>query len=111
MSDIVTILVTFKVREGQKESFLAGLEKVVDTMSKEETFINSFVTEDTEDPNTLYNYETWAETRESFMETQFTKDYRQPYEAQIDTWLSDRTIDWLSAPLIRRETSDQSRWG
>lgn len=90
MPAIVTILVTFHVNPGHKEEFLQRLGDLVDVMSKEDTFLNSFVTESAEDPNVLYNYETWAETQESFMATQFTKAYRMPYEAEVPRLLAHR---------------------
>lgn len=110
MPAIVTILVTFHVNPGHKEEFLQRLGDLVDVMSKEDTFLNSFVTESAEDPDVLYNYETWAETQESFMATQFTKAYRMPYEAEVPRLLAHREIAWMSAPIIRRETDDEGRW-
>jgi len=110
MADVVTILVTFHVNPGHKAEFTERLRELCETMAQEKTFINSFVTEDLDDPNTLYNYETWAESRESFMETHFTKTYRKPYEDELPRLLRNRTITWLSAPIIRLEAGEKVPW-
>lgn len=102
MSDVVTILVTFHIRPGAKEEFVQRLEEIVHAMSQEETFVNSFVTESLDDPNLMYNYETWRESKESFLAGQFTRAYRASYEEAVPRLLSHREITWLSAPVIER---------
>lgn len=102
MADLVTILVTFHLNPGAKQEFVQRLGQLVDAMAKEETFVNSFVTESLDDPDVMYNYETWRESKESFLAQQFTREYRSSYEDAVPRLLSHREITWLSAPLMER---------
>lgn len=92
---MIALVVRFYPKEGQKQEFKNALFDLVDTMSKESTFVNAIVHEDLAEPGVLVIYEIWRETRESFLENQYLKGYRVPFEALVNEALHGRQIEWL----------------
>jgi len=71
--------------------------EIVRAMSHEPEFINTWVNEMQDEPDTLVLYETWACSRDDFIARQLPKPYRLAYEAQLPALLSgERQIVFLT---------------
>ena len=96
MSETVSFVVRLPAKPEHRVRMRAMLMHVVDTMAREPDFINTWVHEDLDDPDTLVLYETWACSREYFIAHHLAKPYRQEYEAALPELLkAERTIDFL----------------
>ncbi|MYN10010.1 putative quinol monooxygenase [Pseudoduganella aquatica] len=97
MSDHIAFVVRLSSKPEVRERFRTELFNVVNRMKDEPDFINTWVHEDANDPNTFVLYETWACTREYFLATHLAKDYRVQYEALLPEMLAkERSIDFLN---------------
>ncbi len=97
MSDTVSFIVHLPTKPEQRDRMRAMLMNVLDTMAREPDFINTWVHEDLNDPDTLVLYETWACSREHFIAHHLAKPYRREYEAALPELLSaERRIDFLT---------------
>ena len=73
------------------------LMAVVDAMSREPDFVNTWVHELHDDPNVVVLYETWACTKEFFLEHHLKKHYRQAYEMALsDILAGERRLVFLT---------------
>lgn len=71
--------------------------EIVRAMSLEPEFINTWVNEMQDEPDTLVLYETWACSRDDFIARQLSKPYRLAYEQQLPSLLSgERQIVFLT---------------
>lgn len=97
MNDNVSFIVKLPTRPDKREQMRAMLFEVADTMAQEPDFINTWVHEDLNHPDTLVLYESWACSREYFMAHHLAAPYRIAYEAALQDLLSaPRTIDFLN---------------
>jgi quinol monooxygenase YgiN len=97
MSQQISFIVRLPTRPEKRADMRARLFQVLDAMSAEPDFINTWVHEDASAPDTLVLYETWACSREFFMAHHLSKPYRQDYEAALPDLLSHpRSIDFLT---------------
>jgi quinol monooxygenase YgiN len=87
-AETVSFIVYLPTRPEAREKMRKVLFDVVETMAKEPDFINTWVHEDLNDPNMIVNYETWACSREHFIEHHLKKPYRQAYEKALPELLS-----------------------
>lgn len=70
---------------------------IVRAMSREPEFINAWVNEMQDEPDTLVLYETWACSRDDFIDRQLSKPYRADYEVLLPELLSgERQIVFLT---------------
>ncbi len=96
MSDTVSFVVTLSAKPEASVRMRELLFEVVNAMAKEPDFINTWVHEDLNDPNTVILYETWACSKEQFLAKHLSKPYRQAYEAVLQDLLAKpRTIDFM----------------
>jgi quinol monooxygenase YgiN len=96
MSDTVSFIVRLPTKPEQRDRMRELLFDVLDNMAREPDFINTWVHEDLNDPDTLVLYETWACSREHFIAHHLAKPYRAQYEAALPDLLSaERSIDFL----------------
>lgn len=96
MNDRVAFVVYLPAKEGRLEEMQKHLLPMIHTMAAEPDFINAWVHVSQDDPNTVVVYETWACTREHFIQHHFPKPYRLTYEALLPDFLaSARRIDFL----------------
>ena len=120
MSVKFTLIVRFKVQESAKAELINQLKEVFGHIEREETFIEASLQQDREDPTALLAYEVWAETPESILKNQMTREYRKGFEQAIVDFKVERTPTWY-VPLaewkifpedlagsVRREGSDGS---
>lgn len=96
MHDTVSFIVHLPTKPAQRERMRTMLMNVFDTMAHEPDFINAWVHEELDDPDTLVVYETWACSRDYFMAHHLPKPYRQEYETALPELLSaERRINFL----------------
>ncbi|MFA9218867.1 MAG: putative quinol monooxygenase [Sphingomonadaceae bacterium] len=96
-AESVSFIVRLPARPEKREQMRAMLFDVVDQMSQEPDFINTWVHEDQAEPDTLVLYETWACSRDTFLAQHLSKPYRQAYEAALPELLAgERSITFLS---------------
>ncbi len=96
-TDTVSFIVRLPTRPEKREQMRAMLFAVLDNMAAEPDFINTWVHEDINDPDTLVLYETWACSREYFVAHHLAAPYRKDYEAALPQLLSkERSIDFLN---------------
>lgn len=86
----VAFLVYLPVKSQARERMRQMMFEVLEAMSSEPDFINTWSHEDLDDPDLIVNYETWACTREEFLSRHLAKPYRQSLEAAL--------LEMLSAP-------------
>jgi quinol monooxygenase YgiN len=92
VSFVVYIPLKPEARERGRELLL----RVIDAMSAEPDFVRTWVHEDMSEPDVIVNYETWACTREHFLQHHLQKDYRQAYERALPELLAgERRIVFL----------------
>ncbi|SEB25993.1 putative quinol monooxygenase [Variovorax sp. YR216] len=84
----VSFIVYLPVKPEARERMREMMFEVLEAMSAEPDFINTWAHEDLDDPNLIVNYETWACTREEFLSRHLAKPYRQPLEAALPELLS-----------------------
>ena len=96
MSNTVSFVVTLSAKPETSARMRELLVGVVDAMSKEPDFINTWVHEDLNDPHTVILYETWACSKEEFLEHHLNKSYRLAYEAVLpDLLAKPRTLEFM----------------
>ncbi|MEX3933701.1 putative quinol monooxygenase [Paraburkholderia phymatum] len=79
-----------------REELYSSLVKVLDEMSNEPDFVNTYLHRSADDPDTLVLYETWACSAQYFVDHHLKKPYRVDYEGKLKGLLkSDRTFEWL----------------
>ena len=90
MSKDLVFTVEFNIKPENTDDFLASLTELIENMSKEDTFVNTFLHRDSNDPNKFIIYERWQEASlEDFMKNQIHgKSYRNSYEKQLPGWSS-----------------------
>lgn len=97
MTEQISFIVRLPTRPEKRDEMRAKLFHVVEAMSAEPDFINTWVHEDANAPDTLVLYETWACSGDDFMANHLAKPYRQAYEAALPELLSQpRSIDFLN---------------
>lgn len=62
-----TIIVRFRVKPEKQEKFQTEFYKLLDKLRQEDSFIEARVHRDLDEPNTIVFYETYRESRESFL--------------------------------------------
>ncbi|MDT4827034.1 Antibiotic biosynthesis monooxygenase [compost metagenome] len=96
MSNQVAFIVHLTAKEGRLEKLKGLLFDVVHEMASEPDFVNTWVHQAQDDPNTLVLYETWNCTREYFISHHLGKAYRQEYEKLLPGLLArDRELEFL----------------
>ncbi|SEL01506.1 Quinol monooxygenase YgiN [Roseateles sp. YR242] len=96
MTETVSFVVHLPAKTEQREAFMASLLPVLNEMSKEPDFVNTYLHRSLQDPDTLVLYETWACSKDEFLAKHLTKPYRVAYEAQLGEMLkAPRSIEFL----------------
>ncbi len=92
------LLVTFHLKAGCEEEFLAFIHRTNDAMRHEPTFVNTVVHRSVDDPLFFMLYETWLD-REDFFNVQMKRPYRAEYEARLPALLSQPREMKIFQPL------------
>ena len=96
MTDLISFIVRLPTQPAKRDEMRSKLFAVLDRMAQEPDFINTWVHEDVNAPDTLVLYETWACSQAYFVSHHLTQPYRQDYEAALPGLLSkDRSIEFL----------------
>jgi len=98
MSKHLVFYVEFNVKPDCIEKFLEGATGVLEAMSHEDTFVETYFHRDANNPNRFTLYERWNEpSMEAFVKNQLEgKAYREEYEAYLPGLLtSERTFSVL----------------
>ena len=95
----ITVVVTFTIRDGERERFLATLLAHLPSCVAEQTCRRMWVHEDPDDPNRFMLFEEWDD-RTEFLEVQLARPYREPYMAATEhLWAAPRaTTLWRRVP-------------
>ena len=96
MSDKITLVVRFRMKESAKKEFTAKMRDVFAHIVKEKKFVQASLVQDMRDPKNILIYEVWNESPESFMKNQMTRAYRAEFEKMIVGLKIDRTPAWYS---------------
>lgn len=93
----VAFIVYLPFKPAQKQRARGMLMEIVAAMSREPEFINTWVHELQDEPDTVVLYETWACSRDDFITRQLGKPYRTAYEAVLPELLaSERRLVFLT---------------
>ncbi|MEO4017726.1 MULTISPECIES: putative quinol monooxygenase [Pseudomonas] len=96
MSDQVAFIVYLPAKPERFAEMKERLLDVVHQMSAEPDFVNTWVHQLQDDPNTLVLYETWNCSKDDFITRHLSKPYRQAYEQLLPQLLvSERRIEFL----------------
>ncbi|MGO4330332.1 putative quinol monooxygenase [Cupriavidus sp. 2TAF22] len=105
MSDVTAFIVHLPGKPEHREEIEEKLLHVLEEMSKEPDFINTYLHRSVEDPDTLVLYETWACSEHYFKSHHLSRPYRQAYEAALPRLLkAARTLEFLTP--VRSYVSD-----
>jgi quinol monooxygenase YgiN len=97
MSQVTAFVVHLPAKPERREELETKLLEVLEAMSKEPDFINTYLHRSVEDPDTIVLYETWACSEEHFRSHHLNLPYRQAYEAALPGLLRrPRTIEFLT---------------
>lgn len=90
MTSHLVFYVEFDVKPECIDRFLKGANGVLEAMSHEDTFIDTYLHQDSNDPNKFTLYERWNEpSMDAFMKNQLQgKSYRDEYEAYLPELLA-----------------------
>ena len=101
MSQTMSFIVHLPVKPEAYDELYSGLVKILDKMSQEPDFVNTYLHRSTEDPDTLVLYETWTCSAQYFRDHHLKKDYRLEYEGKLkDRLKAERRFEWLET--VRR---------
>ncbi|CAN7387485.1 putative quinol monooxygenase [Pseudomonas sp. GL-B-26] len=96
MSDQVAFIVYLPAKPERFAEMKERLLDVVHQMSAEPDFVNTWVHQLQDDPNTLVLYETWNCSKDDFITRHLSKPYRQAYEQLLPQLLvRERRIEFL----------------
>jgi quinol monooxygenase YgiN len=87
------------------EEVLAKRKAMAEQMIKEPLFVNCFLLQDEVDRTRFALYETWATTKESFLDLEMKRPYRREYEeilAKFSTAQPQMEINWR---LVKSSTN------
>lgn len=100
----LVFMVEFNIKPESRDAFLSSLTQVIDDMSKEDTYVITYLHQDSEDPNKFVIYERWKEpSLEAFMENQLkAKVYRNDYEERLPGWSSQPRKITILKPIIEK---------
>jgi quinol monooxygenase YgiN len=105
----LSFVVHLPIRPSQRDRARKMVFDIIETMSREPDFVNTWVHEDMAARDTLVNYETWACSREEFIQRHLAKPYRQAFEAALPKLLTgERRIAFLQ-PLLAYPTRTLAR--
>ncbi|WP_166367222.1 putative quinol monooxygenase [Pseudomonas akapageensis] len=96
MSQTIAFIVHLPGKPEHREELETKLLYVLDQMSKEPDFINTYLHRSVEDPDTLVLFETWACSEQHFRDHHLKVAYRREYEAILPNLLkAPRTLEFL----------------
>lgn len=101
MSKNLVFYVEFDVKPDSVEKFVLEASKVLEAMSHEETFIDTYFHRNANEPNKFTLYERWNEpSMDAFVKNQLeAKVYREEYEKILPDMLASPRIISVLDPI------------
>ena len=97
MSESISFIVHLPSKLGSVDELERRLLDVLEAMSKEPDFINTYLSRAIDDASTLVLYETWGCSREHFFNHHLKASYRIAYEDALPALLrKERTLEFLA---------------
>lgn len=94
-NSITTIIVRFPVKPENREDFQVELHKLLERLRQETTFVEARIHHDLDNPNTIVLYETYNESRESFLNRVPKQGWFQSFLDQLPNLLQqERDVFW-----------------
>jgi len=78
----IAYVITFTVRDGQRERFLSLLTGVLDAMREEDRFISAILHEDPDTPRRFLLHEVWRD-HQDVLDVQLARPYRAAWHAAL----------------------------
>jgi quinol monooxygenase YgiN len=100
----IVLLIRFDTKPSQRDEFLRSLEKIVNIMRKEASFIDAVISQNIDQPNELLMYETWRGNRESWLRDELPRPYRAEDEQALAELVVSRDVKWFT-PLTSWHSS------
>lgn len=92
---ITTIIVRFPVKPEKYEEFQIEFRKLLERLSQEETFVEARIHHDLDSPNIIVFYETYKESRESFLKRVPSQPWFKAFLEQLPKLLQrERDVLW-----------------
>lgn len=93
---MITLNVIVRVKPEAREELLEMGRKLFDELAKEPTFIDARLSTSEDEPDLVFVYERWNETKESFVQNILPKPVYHPYVALLERLGAPREIHWLN---------------
>lgn len=95
INNITTIIVRFPVKPNKQEQFQTEFHKLLEKLHQEDTFVEARYHQDLDEPNTFVFYETYQESRASFLKRVPNQPWFQHFLAQLPNLLQrERDVFW-----------------
>lgn len=95
MNHITTIYVRFQVKADKQKEFEAELSQLLKGLEQEKTFIEARIHRDLDEPNVIVLYESYSESRESFLNRVPNKPWFKAFLDNLPNLLEkERQVLW-----------------
>jgi len=102
MNQSIAFIVHLPGKPERRAELESRLLDVLEQMSKEPDFTNTYLHRSLEDPDTLVLYENWACSEQHFRDHHLKASYRRDYEAVLaDLLKAPRTPEFLTPAMSR----------
>ncbi|MED1406718.1 antibiotic biosynthesis monooxygenase [Bacillus mycoides] len=92
----VILNIRFRIKSGKKEEFKELLSANMRAMEHEPAFVSAVLSDDIDNPNEVTLFEIWKGTKESWLEEELPKPYRNTYENKLVDLIDERIICYLT---------------
>ncbi|MEO8352199.1 MAG: antibiotic biosynthesis monooxygenase family protein [Chthoniobacteraceae bacterium] len=99
---MITLNVQIRVKPGGREELIEAGRVLFDELAKEPTFLDAWIHTSEDEPDLIFVYERWKETKESFVQNLLPKPYYKPYEAVLERVGGKRQVVWLDTSYAWR---------
>jgi quinol monooxygenase YgiN len=94
-AQITTIIVRFPVKLEKHEEFQFEFRKLLEKLRQEKTFVEARIHQDLDDPSIVVFYETYSESRESFLKRVPNEPWFQAFLERLPSLLKrEREVFW-----------------
>lgn len=95
MNNITTIYVRFPVKADKHKEFETELSQLLKGLQQQETFIEARIHRDLDEPNVIVLYESYAESRESFLNRVPNQSWFKAFLDKLPSLLeNERQVFW-----------------
>lgn len=94
-NSVTTIIVRFPVKPEKHEEFNTELRKLLENLRNEKTFVEARIHQDLDDFNIIVLYETYSESRQSFLERVPNQPWFKAFLTRLPNLLQrEREVFW-----------------